>query len=169
MARVTIEIDDELLQFAQETAHELKTQDNRHTDTPIFRIYEEIKVEKRDGCGDHIARLDYEGAEEHYCSTCQKILEDNDQDFDKLPPIGEQGCDCNYIDEAHWTYDVDLLPAQGGYDGVAFVTEKAAQEYLKANHYHFTNGVVYAESAFRNWELKGLMKLVQLFAQEESA
>ena len=169
MARLTIEIDDELLQFAQETAHELKTQDNRHTDTPIFRIYEEIKVEKRDGCGDHISRLDYEGAEEHYCSHCQKILEDTDQDFDKLPVIGEDGCDCNYIDDAHWTYDVDLLPAQGGYDGVAFVTEKAAQEYLKANHYHFTNGVVYAESAFRNWELKGLMKLVQLFAVEESA
>lgn len=169
MAKLTIEIDDELLQFAQETAHELKTQNNRHTDTPIFRIYEEIKVEKRDGCGDHVARLDYEGAEEHYCSTCRKILEDNDFDYEKLPPIGEQGCDCNYIDEAHWTYDVDLLPAQGGYDGVAFVTEKAAQEYLKANHYHFTNGVVYAESAFRNWELKGLMKLVHLFAAEESA
>lgn len=168
MAKLTIEIDDELLQFARETAHELKTQDNRHTATPIFRIYEEIKVEKRDGCGDHLARLDYEGAEEHYCDTCKKLMGE-DMDFDKLPPIGEQGCDCNYIDDAHWTYDIDLLPAQGGYDGVAFVTEKAAQEYLKANHYHFTNGTVYAESAFRNWELQGLMKLVQLFDQEESA
>lgn len=160
MKKVTFELTDEQWEFIKITGNELETQDNRHTDTPIFRIYEEIKVEKRDGCGDHIARLDYEGAEEHYCSHCKELLGD-DMDFDKLPVIGEDGCDCNYIDDAHWTYDVDLLPAQGGYDGVAFLTEKAAQEYLKNNHYHFTNGVVYAESAFRNWELQGIIELLK--------
>jgi hypothetical protein len=154
-------LSDETFAFLKRTAQELETQDNRHTDTPIFRIYEEIKVERRDGCGDHMDRLDYEGAEEHYCGHCKQILEETDQDFDKLPPLSDDNCDCQYLDDAHWTYDIDLLPAQGGYDGVAFLTEKAAQEYLDANHYHFTKGVVYAQSAFRNWELKGLIAAIK--------
>jgi hypothetical protein len=160
MTKVTFDLTDEQLAFIKETAYQLENQDNRHTETPIFRIYEEIKVEKRDGCGDHIDRLDYEGAEDHYCQHCKELLGE-DMDFDKLPAIGEDGCDCNYIDDAHWTYDVDLLPAQGGYDGVAFLTEKAAKEYLDANHYHFDKGVVYAESAFRNWELKSLIDIIK--------
>lgn len=165
--RTTIRLDlnDEQLAFIKETALQLKTQDNRHTDTPIFRIYEEIKVEKRDGCGDHIERLDYEGAEEHYCDHCKRILEDNDQDFEKLPTIGEDGCSCNYIDDAHWTYDIELLPSKSVYDGVAFITEKAAQDYLKANSYHFNKGVVYAESAFRNWELQSIINLIKFMGE----
>jgi len=155
----TIELDDDLAEFFKTTAELLNTQDNRHTDTPIFRIYDEIKVEKRDGCGDHLERLTYEGAEEHYCSTCQSILEESDYDYDKLPEIGEDGCLCDVTEDAHWTYDIDLLPAASAYDGVAFLTEKEAQEYLDDNHYHFGKGaVVYAESAFRNYELKTIIK-----------
>ncbi|MDQ0825400.1 hypothetical protein QFZ60_001573 [Arthrobacter sp. B2I5] len=157
---LAITISESTLAFLQRTARELETQNNRHTATPVFRIYEEIKVEKRDGCGDHLERLDYEGAEDHYCSHCKDLLGE-EMDFDKLPSIGEDGCDCNYIDEAHWTFDVELLPAQGGYDGVAFLTEKAAQEYLESNSYHFDKGVVYAESAFRNHELNALIEAIK--------
>lgn len=164
--KVTLDLTDEQWQFVKDTAHELQTQDNRHTDTPIYRIYEEIKVEKRDGCGDHLERLDYEGAEEHYCGHCRSILNANDGDLDKLPPIGESDCYCDAEDDAHWTYDVELLPAQGGYDGVAFITEKAAQQYLEANHYHFNKGVVYAESAFWNWELKGIIDLLKTMGDQ---
>lgn len=56
MTRVTLELDDELIKFLKETAHNLKTQNNRHTDTPIFRIYENQEVERNEGCGDHIRR-----------------------------------------------------------------------------------------------------------------
>lgn len=158
----TITISDEIAEFLKETAHQLETQDNRHTDTPIFRIYDKQKIEKRDGCGDHIARLDYEGAEEHYCHVCTEILEESDYDYDKLPVIGQDGCYCDGLDDAHWTYDIVLRPADSTYDGVAFFTEKAAQEYLDANRYHFNEGaVVFAESAFRNWELKDTIKAIK--------
>lgn len=161
----TITISDEALEFIQRTAVELETQDNRHTDTPIFRIYEKQKVERRDGCGDHTARLDYEGAEEHWCSTCKKIWAESDWDEDKLPQLGEDGCHCDVLDDAHWTYDIKLLPATGGYDGVGFLTEKAAEDYRQANHYHFNGGgVVYAESAFRNHELKALIAVIKQVA-----
>lgn len=160
--QITVELTDEQYAFIKQTAHELETQDNRHTATPIFRIYEDTKVEKRDGCGDHTERLDYEGAEEHYCKPCQKILADTDGDYEKLPELGAADCFCDVIDEAHWTYDIELLPASGGYDGVAFLTERAAEEYRKANHYHFNNGgVVYAESAFRNWELQEIIAIIK--------
>lgn len=158
----TITLSDEAADFFKLTAEQLNTQDNRHTDTPIFRIYDEQKIEKRDGCGDHMARLDYEGAEEHYCHVCTEILENSDFDFDKLPAIGEDGCYCDGLEDAHWTYDIELVPANDSYDGVAFFTEKAAQEYLDDNRYHFNKGaVVYAESAFRNWELKDTIKFIK--------
>lgn len=161
--KVTLELSAGQIDFLKTTGLELSTQDNRHTHIPIFRIYENIKVEKRDGCGDHLERLDYEGAEEHYCVHCTNLIEKADGDIDaaNLPVIGEDGCGCNYLDDAHWTYDVKLLPAEGGYDGVAFLTEKAAQDYLESNHYHFNKGVVYAESAFRNHELIPLREILQ--------
>ncbi|MGW5074022.1 hypothetical protein [Rhodococcus sp. NPDC004095] len=165
----TITISDEAYEFIQRTAHELETQNNRHTDTPIFRIYENQKVERRDGCGEHMARLDYEGAEEHWCDTCKKIWKETDWDEEALPPLGEEGCYCDSLDDAHWTYAVKLLPAIGGYDGVAFLTEKAAEEYREANHYHFTGGgVVYAESAFRNHELRPLIAVIKEIAKPEA-
>lgn len=160
----SIQVSDEAYEFLQNLSVQLNTQDNRHTDTPIFRIYEELKIEKRDGCGDHTARLDYEGAEEHYCGHCKDILKKFDYDYDKLPTLGEDDCYCDGISEAHWTYDIELSPSTSDYDGVAFLTEKAAQEYLESNHYHFTKGVVYAESAFRNHELKPLIKIVKEFS-----
>jgi hypothetical protein len=164
--KVTLDLTDEQWQFIKETGHELQTQDNRHTATPIFRIYEEIKVEKRDGCGEHLERLEYEGAEENYCGHCRSILNANDGDLEKLPPIGESDCYCDAEPDAHWTYDIELLPSQSSYDGVAFLTEKAAQQYLEANHYHFTKGVVYAESAFRNWELKGIIDVLKTMSEQ---
>lgn len=161
MTKVTLELDDELVAFLKETAHNLKTQDNRHTDTPIFRIYEIQEVERAAGCGDHIRRHNYEGAEDHWCDHCKKLWEESDWNEDALPEVGEDGCDCPWTDDATLTYDEDLLPAQGGYDGVAFLTEHAAEEYRKNNHYHFTDGgIVYAESAFRNWELKDTIKAI---------
>lgn len=162
MTRVTLELDDELIKFLKETAHNLKTQDNRHTDTPIYRIYENQEVERNEGCGDHIRRHNYEGAEEHWCDHCKKLWEESDWDEDALPEVGQDGCDCPYTSGACLTYDKELLPALGGYDGVAFLTEAAAEEeYRKNNHYHFTGGgEVYAESAFRNWELKDTIKAI---------
>lgn len=165
--KTLIRISRDLLPFIKETAEQLKSQDNRHTDTPIFRIYEVKKVERRDGCGEFTERLTYEGAEEYYCRSCRKILEDNDYDFDKLPEIGEEACSCDCIDDAHWTFDKKLLPADdGAYSGVGFLTEKAAQEYLQANSYHFNQGVVYAESAFRNWELRNIIRLIEELGED---
>lgn len=153
-----------MYEFLKRTGYELNTQHNRHTETPIFRIYEETKVERASGNGDFIERLDYEGAEEHYCNNCKKLLEDNDYDYDKLPELGDVSCDCKYEDGATWTFDRQLLPAQGGYDGVAFLTEKAAEQYRLENHYHFNaKGVIYAESAFRNDELRTLIKFLKEF------
>lgn len=155
-------LNDEQLKFIKETAHNLETQDKRHTETPIFRIYEVIKVERREGCGEFKERLDYEGAEDHYCDYCKNILSYNDGDTSKLPSLDHEDCDCNYETDAVWTFDKELLPAQGGYDGVAFLTYEAAESYRKANDYHFNGGgEVYAESAFRNWELKGVIDLVK--------
>ena len=59
----TIRVSDETYDFLMETAHNLNTQDNRHTDTPIFRIYENRKIERGEGRGEYEERLDYEGAE----------------------------------------------------------------------------------------------------------
>lgn len=161
----TITISDEAFEFIQRTAVELETQDNRHTDTPIYRIYETRKVERREACGDHVERLDYEGAEEHYCDNCKTVLEETDGDYDQLPDVFSDGCDCRYSDGATWTFDKELLPATGGYDGVAFLTEKAAEEYRQDNDYHFNGGgVVYAESAFRNHELKALIGVIKQVA-----
>ncbi|MBW4814611.1 hypothetical protein [Rhodococcus qingshengii] len=161
MSKLTVDINEETALFIKSIAHELSTQNNRHTDTPIFRIYEEQKVERRDGCGDHTERLDYEGAHEYWCEPCKRIWEEFDCHDDRLPALGEDDCYCDGLADAHWTYDIELLPAVGGYDGVAFLTEKAAQEYLESNSYHFTKGVVYAESAFRNHELKPIIAALQ--------
>lgn len=166
MAKVTIELDDELIKFIKETAHNLKTQDSRHTDTPIYRIYEKTKVERQEGNGDHAERYQYEGAEDNYCDTCKEILEENNHDFEKLPPLDDDDCDCRY-EGAVFFYDETLAPAEGGYDGVGFLTESAAEEYRENNHYHFTEGgVVYAESAFRNWELKGVIDVLTKIGEQ---
>lgn len=81
----TITMSDDVYEFIKRTAHELETRNNRHTHTPIFRIYEKQKIERRDGCGDHMARLHHEGAEEHWCKTCKEIWEESDWGEAKLP------------------------------------------------------------------------------------
>lgn len=158
----TIQVSDEMYDFLMETSFELNTQDNRHTDTPIFRIYENRKIERGEGRGEYEERLDYEGAEDNYCAKCQQVLEDNDYDFDKLPDIYSDECDCRYTTGATWHFDKELVPSASDYDGVAFLTEAAAEQYRKNNDYHFeSKGVVYAESAFRNWELKNIISFLQ--------
>ena len=163
----TINVSDEMYEFLLETGKQLNTQDNRHTDTPIYRIYENREIERGEGRGEYEARLDYEGAEDHYCTNCKKILEDNDYDFDALPDIYSDDCDCRYTTGATWHFDKELVPSQSTYDGVAFLTEKAAEEYRQNNNYHFEGGgVVYAESAFRNWELKNIIEFLKELPNE---
>lgn len=92
--------------------HEPETQNNRHTETPIFRIYEEQEIEPGRGRERlDYERLDYERAEDHYCDGCKAILANTDYDYDQLPDVFSEDCDFRYSDGATRRFDRELLPA----------------------------------------------------------
>lgn len=172
----TIEVSDEMHAKLIELATEMTTQNMRCTRMPhMFQIAEQKEVAAYEGNGEDIW-VDCDGGvlrtEEDIKDYVVQFLGENDERLSNFS-VGE---DEEIIKEATETYEAMLsldevedyleerdfrkvaVTTEESYQNT-FLTAKACQEHIDANHYHYNEPRVYLNSAWRNPE----MELVSTF------
>lgn len=151
----TIELPDYLADALIATGKELATQNNRSTAWPVWYVTEEQHVYTNEyGDYEHKVRRDSDMIEaSDLCVSCRgKFHEDEDMPDD---------CDDCSAD-AFLYYNIER--GFTSYGSQFFLTEKACQEYIDANAYHFTAPQPYAASMFRNHEMQPIVQALILMA-----
>lgn len=153
----TIELPDLLVEQLIATGKELAKQDNLHTSWPIWYVTEIKKVQRPEGEGEFYERIDQDFIEpDDVCKECLDKWEDGE-----LP----DECDDWHCRGTFWWYDKERQFAS--YGSEFFLTQKACQEYIDANAYHFSDPKPYAGSAFRNDEIQPIIQALILAAGEQ--
>ena len=156
----TIEVSDAMYDFLMSLSKELNTQDNRGTAMPyFFQIETKEKVYTPEGCGT-----------ECYVNDDSEI--ETDEEI-KEAIAGIRGIDVvdfeKYFTELDGGEQEDILLRNGwrkvNYQMVdkyqnAFFTAKACKEHIAQNNYHYNEPVDYLSHAFRNPEMKLVLKFL---------
>ena len=154
----TIEIPDYLAEQLIKTGKELAKQDNLHTAWPIWYVTEIVKVQAPEDSAEYTERIDPDCYDiSDVCDDCAKEWEETGN-----PP---DTCDNYKCDDTFYHYNKERQFAS--YGSEFFLTQKACQEYIDANAYHFSNPKPYAGSAFRNHEIQPIIQALILAAGEE--
>lgn len=154
----TIKLPDSLADALIATGKELATQNNLGTAWPIWYVTEIKKIQRPEGEGDHKERKDTDSLDEtDLCFKCVDLWREDNE----LP----DDCDNWGCRDSFWWYDEEREFAS--YGSEFFLTQKACQEYIDANRYHFNEPRPYAGSAFRNHEIQPIIQALILAAGEE--
>ena len=154
----TIELPDSLADALIATGKELATQNNLSTAWPIWYVTE---IKKHylpvEGEWEHKERVHPDVLDEdELCTTCSELLEDGKDLPDDCYKCGTEAF-AYYNEEREFT----------SYGSEFFLTQKACQEYIDANAYHFDRPKPYAGSAFRNHEIQPIIQALILAAGEQ--
>lgn len=157
----TINVTDEQYAELVKMAEQIKTQDNCCTADPIFCIYQKAKVVKPEGYGDVEAYIDEEG---------QIIDDDKVNDDDNFKEARAENPDLPkdaIIKSLGWRkieYSIEDVPVV---NGQYYFTSAGAKEHIRRNHYHYGEPFVYAESTWRNPELKLIREILLNLTEEK--
>ena len=144
---VNLQLPREAVEFLQELANELTTQDNRATANPRFYVIEEH--------------------ERVYCFPGDsKFVWCNPEEEDPYEPTDEwEGLEMcqhpeDYLAEKGWykVYYNTITRRRN-----AFLTEKAAERYIAADRHNLNNPQWYLDYAKKNGELRQLLEILPLF------
>ena len=154
------------IEFLKDLQHELNTQENDGNAEPIFwGIMEKMTIPAYEGCGDGFFAY-YEG--EHYkedeIDLLKESLEDflydnedyqdvNIHDLNTLKEIADEIIEVELYDYSN----VNLLSQMTG----AFITKSAAKKYIENCGYNHKQPHTYAMTAYRNFELEELLKIIK--------
>lgn len=165
----TIEVSDDVYNRLMEMSDLMEKQDNRATSSPLFAVYEKIFVPNIHGEGDIVR---YHGPETdgeiHEKSLIEYLREwIGDEEFEEKTKSLDKS-DRQYIEEVadvfgltKNTYDVQTAPCgYGGSGSQIYITEKAADEHINSNHYHYHEAFTYVVSGCRNEEMKFIQDFI---------
>jgi hypothetical protein len=125
--------------FFKDLAERMTKQDNRATQYPLFCIYQTEEREVNEG--DDYDRIVY------YNDDYSEIASFTEYNEDEIPQ--------------EFYHRALLKEFSVPVESVGpFFTEKAAQDHIDANDYHYTKPYIYVTSAWRNYELQTTMKLI---------
>ena len=172
MKNTVLPMDD--LTFIKDVIHRMNTQDNRGTAAPYFyqiETYERALAHEGEG-----ETVWIDSAGEGEMSTDEEInayLMENDQDnYQKtLEWYDIETLDYNEYDELlkdldYTKYNFTREPVLKGF----FLTEDAAKNHLKSNHYHYSHDArTYVSYAFRSSEFLGFIESVARLVDMEYA
>ena len=157
------------IEFLQNLAHELKTQDTACTAKPVYySIFQKdkeygIDQDYADGMcvgGDEGETFLDEGELIQWIMDCYTVSDDQKLDLEDLD-LEEivDYCKDNKICELTYTGYRNIEK----HDGI-FITNKALKEHVAKNYYHYKeNPVSYAHHAWRNPEFERLLEIVEKF------
>lgn len=169
----TIKLSKDDVEFLKHLQQELNTQDNDGQADPIFwGVMERRTVCVPEGCGEVMVSIDgdimtLEDAVEHIQS--EYIDDENGElwqqvatdDYDEVVDFccSELSLDARVV----YTQEQDILSTNTG----AFLTKKACQDYIRTFGYNHCNPRTYAMTAYRNFELGSLLKILKNMKFEE--
>ena len=173
----TIQITDDDYKFLKDLQHELNTQTNDGNAEPVFWGVMETREDAAPcGCGETKIHLgdgvvvDLEGAVQHvreYLPDCQKKVgkfweEEVDQDdieevADFIRNMMNMQADLVDVEER------SFLSRETG----AFLTKRACKEYIRLCGYNHSKPHTYAMTAYRNYELARLLKILRTMEMKE--
>lgn len=177
------------IQFLKELASELKSQDNRCTASPYYyTILEKEKVYgvSDDYCDGYVlsdcSESSYETIEEvkEFLMDCLSNIEDypDINGFEDRDEFKSFKSEVEAIEK--WDDVQDILESEKlsyylegfellGYVNVekhsnVFLTEKAVEQHMKVNHYHYKDDTYnYVNHAWRNPEMEKLVEIIKKF------
>lgn len=168
----TINISQEDLEFLKDLQHELCTQTNDGNADPVFwGVMEKKEVSVPDGCGD-CSKIVYDdgawdlkeaveevnGCISEYSQDVQEAWGDVDKsDISDIYCFMTETLEWNNITGLFDFKEIDELCRFTG----AFITKRAAKEYVDKYAYNHTKPRTYAMTAYRNFELEHLLNILK--------
>ena len=166
-----IEVSQEDYDFLKELQHELNTQTNDGNADPVYwGVMEHKKEAAPEGCGDPIIYMG-DGATMTTEEAVQYV-DENIHDYEEETQEKWKDIDKNWMDEV-----VDFIHDEMGVnecrvvweeeksfisrDTGAFLTKRACKEYIEKCHYNHSKPHTYAMTAYRNFELERLLKILR--------
>lgn len=146
-----------------ETSKLMRTQSNRSTQYPLFIIQEEQEVVKAEGCGGEYRYLtdDCESsltAEQYDAIEEAQDNENSESVAELVEELGfESLYDINLRDYRKIEYDLEYVYCDNA--GV-FFTEQACHDHIESNRHHYTKPRSYVISAWRNYEMQEVMRMI---------
>jgi hypothetical protein len=137
----------------------LQTQNGRMTANPIFVVQEEEKIYgMAEGYSDAGEWMDREGATYATRQDFEMAGKAYREMYGEEESIERFDSKISYVRYIRrWKF---VQP---------FLTEAAANAYIKQNSHHLTNPRVYVESGYRNYEWEGIRKYFMAESAEEAA
>ena len=173
----TIQITDEDYEFLKDLQHELNTQTNDGNADPVYWGVMEHRMEPApEGCGDAIIYMG-DGAT-MTTEEAAEYINENINNYDE--ELQEQWKDVNKncmddvvyfihdemeISECRivWQEEKEFISKETG----AFITKRACKEYIEKCHYNHSKPHTYAMTAYRNFELARLLKILKTMEMKE--
>ncbi len=165
----TIQISDEDSKFLEDLQHELNTQTNDGNAEPVYwGVMETREVGVPDGCGDERIYLG-DGSTETLEGAVAYIAEYivDDEDMEAWNEVDKTNIDdvvrfCHDKLDSPQVRIIDVakkseISRQTG----AFITKRACKEYIEKFHYNHSDPRTYAMTAYRNFELERLLKILK--------
>lgn len=169
-----IEISQEDYDFLKELQHELNTQETDGQADPIYwSVMEKHEVLSRstfisprvpfdDGAYTYEELLEL--VKENIDDYDQEVRDEwqNDVDKEDIEEIAKFACermgyDNIYYNSIYYVEDKDRIATFSG----AFLTKRACLNHIETNKYHYTEPRPYANTAYRNYELERLLKILK--------
>ena len=167
---MNIEISQEDYEFLKELQHELNTQDTDGQAEPRYwGVMETMKEGVPDGCGDPSI---YMG--DGVVNTIEEAIEYVNEWVSDCDEEGQEAWDAidkNDMEEVSWFIHKWIVPEArvvymeekstiSHWTG-AFLTKRACKEYIEKYGYNHSNPHAYGMTAFRNYELDRLLKILK--------
>lgn len=132
----------------KETSKLMREQSNRHTQYPLFVLYSTKKI--------HVSPVDdYDGAQRvdeiQECDLCQACKDE----YDEGTELTEY---CDMCDDEAFDYFKEVR-GMNDMAGV-FLTEKACEDHIAQNSYHYKEPKSFVISAWRNPEMVAVMQSI---------
>lgn len=161
-----IEVSDEVYDKLISIANDMTTQDPRGTRGPhIFVIREYVKEYDRNLNGDEKSLVDPSGDffEIEKVGDFLEYLDERSIEYNKeevLEMWNDFDCD---LDEFMESRGIELSRISYSWvprDHNAFFTEKACEDHIKSNHYHYNSPISYLKHGWRNPEMETIQEFL---------
>ena len=173
----TIQITDEDYEFLKDLQHELNTQTNDGNADPVYWGVMEHRMEPApEGCGDAIvymgdgATMTTEEAVEYINENIRNYDEELQEQWKDVDKSCMDDVVCFIHDEMEisecrivWQEEKEFISRETG----AFNTKRACKEYIEKCHYNHSKPHTYAMTAYRNYELARLLKILKTMEIKE--
>lgn len=170
-----IEVSQEDYEFLKELQHELNTQETDYQADPIYwSVMEKREVLVREGDGE--PRIPFDDGAYSLKELIKDVIEENIEDYDQriqdewqyeidkadAEEVARFACDRLGFDTICWDsiYYVTEEDHISTFSG-AFLTKRACQQHIEGNKHHYDRPRTYANTAYRNYELERLLKILK--------